>query len=152
MTSRVALEGRGYQGFCDNSTKALLIKSVTMGACQELWKTRDVIYGRHLNTEVKHQLNVISYFYIPAMMATQQFCLLFFSNSSSSSSSINSFKFQTMALLKLSCLCLTLWSKWRHTVCSTDLDRCKRANYLETILTTVESSFIFWDSLGSSEN
>jgi hypothetical protein len=26
-----ALGGRGYQGFCDDSTKALVIKSVTMG-------------------------------------------------------------------------------------------------------------------------
>ncbi len=26
-----ALGGRGYQGFCDNSTKALLLKSVKMG-------------------------------------------------------------------------------------------------------------------------
>jgi hypothetical protein len=26
-----ARQGRGYQGFCDNSTKALLLKSVTMG-------------------------------------------------------------------------------------------------------------------------
>jgi hypothetical protein len=26
-----ALEERGYQGFCDDGTKALVIKSVTMG-------------------------------------------------------------------------------------------------------------------------
>ncbi len=31
MNDVTALGGRGYQRFCDNSTKALLIKSVTMG-------------------------------------------------------------------------------------------------------------------------
>ncbi len=31
ITDVAALGGRGYQGFCDNSIKALLLKSVTMG-------------------------------------------------------------------------------------------------------------------------
>ncbi len=45
-----ALGGRGYQGFCDNSTKVLLIKSVTMGGggVENYEKLRDVIYGRPL--------------------------------------------------------------------------------------------------------
>ena len=39
--------GRGYQGFCDNSTKVLLLKSVTMagGGVKIYPKLRDVIYG-----------------------------------------------------------------------------------------------------------
>ncbi len=45
-----ALGGRGYQEFCDNSTKALLIKSVTMGegGVKNYEKLRDVNYGRPL--------------------------------------------------------------------------------------------------------
>ena len=31
MNDVMALEGRGYQGFCDDSTRALVIKSVTVG-------------------------------------------------------------------------------------------------------------------------
>ncbi len=34
-----ALGRRGYQGFCDNSTKALLLKSVTRRGCQNVSKT-----------------------------------------------------------------------------------------------------------------
>ncbi len=42
-----ALGGRGYQGFCDNSNKALLLNSVTMGGggVENHRKLRDVIYG-----------------------------------------------------------------------------------------------------------
>ncbi len=49
-----ALGGRGYQGFCDNSTKALVIKSVTMGGggVKNYQILRDVIYGRHLRGKV----------------------------------------------------------------------------------------------------
>ncbi len=45
-----ALGGRGYKGFCDNSTKALVLKSVTMGGASVInyQKLRDVIYGRPL--------------------------------------------------------------------------------------------------------
>jgi hypothetical protein len=44
MTSR----GEGYQGFCDNSTKASVLKSVTMGGgvVKNYQKLRDIIYGR----------------------------------------------------------------------------------------------------------
>ncbi len=43
-----ALGERGYQGFCDNSNRATLIKSVTMGGggVKNYQKLRDVIYGR----------------------------------------------------------------------------------------------------------
>jgi hypothetical protein len=43
-----ALGEKGYQGFCDNSNKALLLKSVTMGGggVENHRKLRDVIYGR----------------------------------------------------------------------------------------------------------
>ncbi len=46
-----AIGGRGYQGFWDNSTKALLIKSVTIGGggVKNYQKLRDVIYERPLN-------------------------------------------------------------------------------------------------------
>jgi hypothetical protein len=46
---------RGYQGFCDNSTKALLIKSVTMGGggVKNYQKLRDVIYERPHGRPVK---------------------------------------------------------------------------------------------------
>jgi hypothetical protein len=45
-----ALGGRGYQGFCDDSTKALVMKSVTMGegGVKNDLILRDVIYGRPL--------------------------------------------------------------------------------------------------------
>ncbi len=45
-----ALGGRGYQGFCDSSIKALLLKSVTTGGGGVInyQKLRDVIYGRPL--------------------------------------------------------------------------------------------------------
>ncbi len=45
-----ALGGRGYQGFCDNSTYAFVLKSVTMGGggVKNYLKQRDVIYGRPL--------------------------------------------------------------------------------------------------------
>jgi hypothetical protein len=48
--------GRGYQGFCDNSTKASVIKSVTIGEAGviNVPKLRGVIYGRPLNVSV-HQ-------------------------------------------------------------------------------------------------
>ena len=41
------LGGRGYQGFCDNSTKAIVLKRVTMGGggVKNYPKLRDVIYG-----------------------------------------------------------------------------------------------------------
>ena len=47
------LGGRGYQGFCDDSTKALVLKSVTMGGggVKNYQKLRDVIYGRTLMDE-----------------------------------------------------------------------------------------------------
>ncbi len=47
-----ALGGRGYQGFCDNSAKALVIKSVTMGggSVKNDQILRDVIYGRPLTS------------------------------------------------------------------------------------------------------
>jgi hypothetical protein len=50
----MALGGRGYQGFCDNSTNALLIKSVTMGGggVNNYQKLRDVIYGRPLRSRL----------------------------------------------------------------------------------------------------
>jgi hypothetical protein len=50
MTSRLS---RGYQGFCDNSTKALVLKSATMwgGGVKIYQKLRDVIYGRPLATD-----------------------------------------------------------------------------------------------------
>ncbi len=40
--------GSGYQGFCDNSTKALLLKSVKMGGggVKSYQKLCDVIYGQ----------------------------------------------------------------------------------------------------------
>jgi hypothetical protein len=40
-------DGRGYQGFCDNSTRALLLKNVMMGreGVKNYQKLRDVIYG-----------------------------------------------------------------------------------------------------------
>lgn len=43
--------GRGYQGFCDNSTEALMLKRVMMGGrgCQKLLKLRDVINVLPLN-------------------------------------------------------------------------------------------------------
>ncbi len=44
-----ALEGRGYQGFCDYSNEALILKGVTIG-CQKDQKLRDVIYGRPQST------------------------------------------------------------------------------------------------------
>ena len=31
INDATVLGGRGYQGFCDNSTKALVLKTVTMG-------------------------------------------------------------------------------------------------------------------------
>ncbi len=39
---------KGYQGFCDNSTKALVLKCVTMGdrGVKNDQKLRDAIYGR----------------------------------------------------------------------------------------------------------
>ncbi len=47
---RHGLRGRGFQGFCDNSTKVLLIESMTMGrgGVKNYQKLRDVIYGRPL--------------------------------------------------------------------------------------------------------
>ncbi len=44
----MALGWREYQGFCDNSTKTLLLKSETMGGggMKNYQKLRDVIYGR----------------------------------------------------------------------------------------------------------
>jgi hypothetical protein len=55
-----ALGGRGYQGFCDNSTKALLIKSVTMGGggVKNYEKLRDVSYGRPQSLPVYNERNV----------------------------------------------------------------------------------------------
>jgi hypothetical protein len=52
VTALGGAPGRGYQGFCDNSTKALLIKSMTMGrgGVKNYQKLRDVIYGRPLLT------------------------------------------------------------------------------------------------------
>ncbi len=50
-----ALGGRGYQWFCDNSVKALLLKSVTMGGrgVKNLnKKLRDVFYERTLLSSV----------------------------------------------------------------------------------------------------
>jgi hypothetical protein len=46
----MALEGRGYQGFCDKSIEAFVLKSVTMGGggVKKYQKLRDVIYGRSL--------------------------------------------------------------------------------------------------------
>jgi hypothetical protein len=41
------LMGEGYQAFCNNSIKALLLKIVTMGV-KNYQKLRDVIYGRPL--------------------------------------------------------------------------------------------------------
>ena len=47
------LEGRGYQGFCDDSAKALVLKSVTMGGggVKNYRKMRDVLYGRPLSED-----------------------------------------------------------------------------------------------------
>ena len=46
------LRVRGNQGFCDNSTKALVLKSVTIGLgyVKNHQKMRDVIYGRPLSS------------------------------------------------------------------------------------------------------
>ena len=56
-----AYGGRGYQGFCDDSSKALLVKWLTMGGggggVRNCPKFRDVIYGRPL----RHK-NWISFF------------------------------------------------------------------------------------------
>ena len=48
---RHRLRGRGYKGFCDDSTEALELKSVMMGEevskiVKNYQKLRDVIYGR----------------------------------------------------------------------------------------------------------
>ncbi len=50
MIDVAALGGRGYQGFCDDSTKALVTKSVTMGegGVISYQILRDVIYERYL--------------------------------------------------------------------------------------------------------
>ncbi len=47
-----ALRGRGYQGFCDDNTKALVIKRVTMvgGGVKNYQILRDVIYVRPLSS------------------------------------------------------------------------------------------------------
>jgi hypothetical protein len=47
-----ALWGRGYQGFCDDNIKALIIKRVTMvGGCVKNYQIlRDVINGRPLSS------------------------------------------------------------------------------------------------------
>jgi hypothetical protein len=60
MTSR-ARRGRGYQGFCDNSTKALLLKSATMGegGIKNYQKLHDVIYGRPQTTHLNQGIAVI---------------------------------------------------------------------------------------------
>jgi hypothetical protein len=52
-----SLGGRGYQGFCDNSTKALVIKSVAMGGGGVKNKNtlRDVIYITPLRC-LKHKM------------------------------------------------------------------------------------------------
>jgi hypothetical protein len=52
---RHGLKGRGYQGFYDNSTCALLLKSVTMGGgkVKNYQKLRDTIYGRPLSSTVR---------------------------------------------------------------------------------------------------
>ena len=46
----IASGGRGYQGFCDHSTKALVLKSVMMGrgGVKNYQKLHDVIYERPL--------------------------------------------------------------------------------------------------------
>jgi hypothetical protein len=61
MTSR-PLGGKGYQGFCDDSTKALVIKSVTMvgRGVKNNQKLRDVIYGRPFNHT---QLYMVRFFH-----------------------------------------------------------------------------------------
>ncbi len=48
MNDVTAFEERGYKGFCDNSAKALLLKSVTMGerGVKNNPCLPDVIYGR----------------------------------------------------------------------------------------------------------
>ena len=45
-----AYGGRGYQGFCDGSTRALLVKCVTIGGggVKNCAKLLDIIYGRPL--------------------------------------------------------------------------------------------------------
>ena len=50
----MVLGGRGYQGFCDDSTKALVLKSVTMGGggVKNYQKLCDVIYGQPLNRKM----------------------------------------------------------------------------------------------------
>ncbi len=71
-----ALGGRGYRGFCDNSSKALLIKSVTMrgGGVKNYEKLRDVIYGRPLNkfTMIKPRLieNNLQFLFFPPRSKT----------------------------------------------------------------------------------
>jgi hypothetical protein len=52
-----ALGGRGCQGFCDNSTKALFMKCVTMGegSVRNNPNLRDVIYGWPLIANIWHQ-------------------------------------------------------------------------------------------------
>ena len=65
-----ALRWKGYQGFCNNSTKALVLKGVTMGGggVKNYPKSRNVIYGWPLschlimyNVEVKNYLKTTYY-------------------------------------------------------------------------------------------
>ena len=48
---------RGYQGFCDNSTKALVLNGAMMGGggVKNYSKSRDVIYGRSLTKIINDQ-------------------------------------------------------------------------------------------------
>ena len=57
MTSR----SQGGQGFCDNRTKALVIKRVTMrgGGVKKCPNLCDVIYGRPLYF-YQYQLNIVT--------------------------------------------------------------------------------------------
>jgi hypothetical protein len=51
MSGATALVGRGCQGFCDNSTSALVMKSLTMGGGGvKNPNLRDVIYGSLIRT------------------------------------------------------------------------------------------------------
>ena len=45
--------GGGVQGFCDDSTKAFVIKGVKMGEGGQKNNLRDDIYGRPLNLFMK---------------------------------------------------------------------------------------------------
>ncbi len=59
LSTYMMSRGRGGQGFCDYSSKALIVKRVTMGeeGVKKCSKLRDVIFGLPL----MKKLNIFSY-------------------------------------------------------------------------------------------